>query len=568
VAAVWKYADGSGASALAAVNAAIHLKLTDRADKLIPILQSANKALRKAAINGLKDSDMPDVNTALRKVVDEDPDAALQDLASSILANSSDPTYAAAAQYHALKSKEPTIVLAATKALGSSKLAEAGVQLVSMIGHEDYRVREAAISSLMKRGDFSSLVDQLKSTKFSKEVRAEVAKALRKANDAKAAYQAISHLAVHGTGTDAVEAAEALGNEKPNASFGTLGSALKHAEAPVRRAAAKSLAKLGKPIALSHLAAADLDDKETGQAVREAIRAVYAQQSLDFVMKGTKDTNVMLKRSAVATLGDMVKTASGKRARKKILNALRPLSKASDATIRAAAIRSFEIMAGDDVRADVMRMSEDEAVEVQRAVAHALRAFASPKSTTLLLKYIQSADATVVANAASSIGRLKIKEALNPIIKILGHQSVDVRRAATQALVLLGTTLTERKPLLSFFSERLFDADGKVRLMAIEGLKLVKDARSVTAMGALLQDPLLQVRIATLDAMADTGHKSAVEPIASALEDENKDIRHAALKALVKLKRKEAAALIKAHLLREKDTNLIEVAKKAINQLQ
>ena len=568
IAAVWKYIDSGGAAALAAVNASIHLKFSDRSEKLIPLLQSANKVLRKAAIKGLSESDMPDVNAALRKVVDEDPDAGLQDLASSILAKSSDPTYAAAAQYHALKSKDPSIVLAATKALGSSELKEAGEQLIVMIGHEDYRVREAAISSLLKRRDMPSLVAQLKNEKLSKDIRAEVAKSLRKSGDEKAAYEAIRHLAVEGKGQDAIDAATALGTEKNSATFETLGRALKHTEAPVRRAAAQALAKLGKPVALAHLAAANLEDAETGSTIREAIRGVYAKQSLDFVMKGTKDSNVVLKRAAVATLGDMVKTGSGKRARKKILNTLRPLSKASDATIRAAAIRSFEIMAGDDVRPDVMRLAKDEAVEVQRAVAHALRGFGSPETTTLLLKYITSPDPMVVANAASSIGELKIKEALNPVIKTLGHKSVAVRRSATRALVQLGQMLTERKPLLSFFSERLFDADGKVRLTAIEGLRLVKDARSVTAMGALLQDPLLPVRLATLDAMADTGHQSAVEPVASALEDENKTIRMASIKALVKLKRKEAAALLQAHLLREKDTALIEAAKKAINQLK
>jgi HEAT repeat protein len=80
-------------------------------------------------------------------------------------------------------------------------------------------------------------------------------------------------------------------------------------------------------------------------------------------------------------------------------------------------------------------------------------------------------------------------------------------------------------------------------------------------MGALLLDPLIPVRIATLDAMADTGHVSAVTPIGSALEDEDADIREAAIKALGKLGRTEAKPLLKKYILTEKNVKLVELAK-------
>ena len=102
----------------------------------------------------------------------------------------------------------------------------------------------------------------------------------------------------------------------------------------------------------------------------------------------------------------------------------------------------------------------------------------------------------------------------------------------------------------------------------MQGLRLVKDARTVTALGALLQDPLKTVRVATLDAMADTGHISAIQPIAAQLDDEDKEIKLAALRALKRLGKKEARKPIEKYLSREKDPTLVSLAKSVIKALK
>jgi len=298
-----------------------------------------------------------------------------------------------------------------------------------------------------------------------------------------------------------------------------------------------------------------------------AIRRIYAKQSLKFVLNGTKDFNATLKRCAVATLGEMVKTKEGKRSRKQILDALRRLMKAREAPIRAASADSFFAMAGKDVQPDILTLATDNAVEVKRAVAHALRAFKGPEAVKFLLKYMEETDPFVLANATETLGIFEEKEALQPIINKLNHKKVNVRRAATKALVKLGNNLEQRKPLLSFFSERLFDSDGEVRLTAIEGLLLVKGPQMVILMGPCIQDPLPQVKKAALFAMAATGHPSAVEGISGALEDDDLEIRRAAIDALGKLKRKEAKPVLEAYLTKEKDKGLSAAAKKISRSL-
>ncbi len=566
--AVWSYSEQGGAAALAVIQAAPIVKLPDLDDKMMPLLDSGDVAIRTAALAALEGFDDRAVNTALRKVMDSDPEPRLRDVAAGMLAKSKDERFATAAQYHALRSSDPQVVAAAATGLGKSKQKEATDQLLGVLAHQSDAVRTAAIASLVERGDLKELVAALSDAKLDAGTRLEIARALSAVKDKKARQEGLMYLAVEGKGDDSAVAAAALSDFDDKATYEALGKALTHAEPATRRAAANALAGLGKPAGLAPLAAANVEDGETGADVRAAIRAVYAEQSLDFVLKGTKNDNAVLRREAVATLGTMVKTGAAKRSRKTIVDTLRPLSEAQEPEIRAASARSFGEMGGDDVKGDVLRLAADKAVEVQRAVAHALRSFPGPESVKFLLGYMDEKDPVVLAHAAESLGMLKEKEALNPVIARLNHDDVRVRRAATGALIEIGGTLDKRGPLLSFFSERLFDADADVRLKAVEGLRLVKDPRTVTAMAALIQDPVSEVRRATLMAMADSGHASAVDAISGALDNDDAATRRAAIDALGALGEKQAVPVLEAYAAREKNEELAGRAREVIAKLQ
>ena len=199
--ALWKYTETGGAAALAAVKAGTILGVADLADRLLPLLQSADRQVRQAAIEGLKGKDTPNVNAGLRKVVDDDPESDLRDL-TCILAVSSDAGFAATAQYHALKSKDANIVLKAANALGSSKQKEAKDRLLSIISHDDSRVREAAMKSLLKRGDIDALVTQLNTSKLEKSIAIELARLLSDQKKTSARKDALIFLALNGDGDD------------------------------------------------------------------------------------------------------------------------------------------------------------------------------------------------------------------------------------------------------------------------------------------------------------------------------------------------------------------------------
>ncbi len=569
LAAMWSYVDsGPPPATLAAIGAARGLNLKGLDKKLLPLLESANAEVRAAAIGGLEGEDNRTVNAALRKVMDSDRDPRLRDKAAAILSQSKDPNFAAAAQFHALRSQDPTVVSAAAMSLGKSRSREATQQLLDALGHDSDGVRQAVINSLLERKAYKEMVARLSDAKAAPSVRLEVARALAGSGDKGSFQAALLHLVEHGKGNDSAGAAAKLAEFNDADTFAALGRALKHPEGATRRSAAAALSRMGDTRALELLAAANVQDPESGAAVETAIRSLYASQSLDFVLKSSKDKNPILRRAAVATLGVMVKSKEGKRYRKTIVETLQQLRGDRDPMIRAAVAASFEVMAGKDVRADVQALASDPAVEVKRAVAHALRAYPGPDTTTHLLRFAQDPDPWVVAYSCETLGLLKEQQGLNYIRTHLSHSEVMVRRAATSALVSIGATLEQRAPLLSLFSELLFDKDDEVKLKAIEGLRLVKDGRTVTLMAALIQDPSLKIRKATLKAMAETGEPSAVEAIATALEDSDLTIRKAAIDALVSLKRKEGAPVLQEYAAKESDKSLADAARQAAKTLQ
>lgn len=569
--ATWSWVEsGPPAAALAVVTAAPLLDLKDLDDRLIPILKSEDAALRGAALEGLKGRDSKPVNTAIRAVMDGDKEASLRDTAAGILSASKDPAFATAAQYHALRSADPKVVAAAARGLGESKQKEATDQLVAALGNADQGVRTAVIEALFKRGDFAPLVAALADEKLALDARIEAGRALAEGQDKDAVRKALLFLAVKAKGDVSAGAAAKLAGFDASDTYTALGQALKHPEGETRRAAASALSRLGNPKGLAPLAAADTNDADSGDAMLLAIRTIYANQSLDFVLKATKSGDEVLQRQAVATLGKLVETNAGKGSRKTIVKALEPLAGASDPLIRAAAARSYGSMGGDEVKPQVLKLAADSAIEVKRASAFALRAFPGEDTVKLLLGFTNDDDALLIANSVESLGELKEERALDRVVTHLQHKDVRVRRAATGALVNIGGQMDEgkRKPMLNHFSQLLFDKDADVRLRAVGGLRLVKDPRTVTALAALLKDPVMGVRQATLNAMASTGSASAVEAIATGLEDDESEVRMTAIRAIGNLNQKAGAKVLLDYAKEEKDKTLAAEARKVAGGLK
>ena len=98
-----------------------HYKLVGVEEGLFYLLGLADQNLRRIALNSLKHLDTTQVNQAVRKVMDEDPNRKLKDLAAQILSKSKDAKIAEVAQFHALRSTDAKVVLTALQKLEKGK---------------------------------------------------------------------------------------------------------------------------------------------------------------------------------------------------------------------------------------------------------------------------------------------------------------------------------------------------------------------------------------------------------------------------------------------------------------
>lgn len=569
--ALWQLLDSpSEATAQAALRAAGLLQVKDREAKALPKLGSVSTQLRSAALDALVGVDSPKANAAVRKVMEGDAETALRDKAAAVLSKSSDPAFAVAAQFHALKSADAEVAKTAAEALGESKVKEAGEVLVQTLGHAQASVREAAVQSLAKRGDVKALTAALEDAKLAEDTRTAAAVALSGLDDKSAKVRGLAWLAANGQPEAARGAVEVLARLDQPETYPALGGGVKHKEEGVRGAAVAALVKLGKAAGLGPLAQALGSHADTDEAIEQAMQQIYSQQDVDLVLKDTKHKEPAQRKAAVGALGALSKSAAGQRHKQAILETLNGLYRSEDAQVRAAVARSYGDLDAKQAVENLRALSKDDAVEVQRAVAWALGQVPGEETQATLLGYVGKEDAGLKANALRSLGVLKLRAGLDPAVQHLKHDDVRVRRAATQALAQIGETLEpeQRRPMLSYFSEQVFDSDAQVRLGAVAGLGLLKDSRTVTAMASLLQDQNVEVRIATLAAIAKTQDATAGEALATGLDDDLPRVRAAAAKALGDLGNPGGVKRLELLLEREKDTTVIEAAKAAIAQLK
>ncbi len=110
-----------------------------------------------------------------------------------------------------------------------------------------------------------------------------------------------------------------------------------------------------------------------------------------------------------------------------------------------------------------------------------------PSAALALIHLLRDVRWFVVRNAAELLGELNAREADQELINALRHPDPRVRRAATFALIKLGTPRA-----MHTIVQALQDAESTVRLKAAIGLGAVKDARTVPALLAALdreEDP-------------------------------------------------------------------------------
>ena len=174
----------------------------------------------------------------------------------------------------------------------------------------------------------------------------------------------------------------------------------------------------------------------------------------------------------------------------------------------------------------------------------------------------------VVRNAAELLGEIAAPRAEEPLMDLLRHADDRVRRAATNALLKLGTP-----EALKRVYEAVNDASPEVRMQVAASLSARKDNRTSSMLIRAIEDEQdADVQMAMIAALGRVGTAEAVqklvrmaEPQGRLFKKKDSAVRVAAVQALGDVKSPAALNALKA-LVDDKDREVRETASRALTQ--
>jgi len=161
------------------------------------------------------------------------------------------------------------------------------------------------------------------------------------------------------------------------------------------------------------------------------------------------------------------------------------LTSHADRTTRAVAIDALgRLRDARGAAALIAVLQRDAETANQAAAAKALGDVRDPSATPALLEAVQDAsrDARVRLNAADAIGSIKSPEAVEPLTKLTGEESMGVRRAVIRTLGEIGGA-----PALAHLLTLLQGDDMETSMMAGDALVRLGDGSAVATMRAVAE---------------------------------------------------------------------------------
>lgn len=289
-----------------------------------------------------------------------------------------------------------------------------------------------------------------------------------------------------------------------------MGGVLNAAEGTApKKVSVKSLNAQAKTILNSSLI--DKSPKIRTHAIEVAVKT-RQKDALPVIAKLTKDPSVPSRFAAVTALGDLKSTEHEELIRKSL---------------------------------------NDSNVNVRIAAAYSLVKLGQSKYEGPLLAAAKSADQTVRANAALLIGKLGKKKHLPLLHEVLNMEDSEtkVRMQAVESIARLGDEEMYRSKLWALQISKFADD----RVMGIRGMGALNTAESRAAIATMLQDDIVEVRLAAAEQLAQLGDDSGEREVYSYFQT-NPDMNKAdiatgmAILAIGNLKSKRLNAYLPAAL--------------------
>jgi len=552
---------------LTAIRALPLMKLTDWEKLVLPALKHPDDKVRLGALEALDGNESEEVLAAIGDVMDKDKEAAVGQKAAEVLGKSKNKKYAVFAMYYQMRGNDEAAGIKAIDEILKMKEPSAATELVKAARGPRDAIALRAIEALGGLGAVGELKPLFTDAKLALERRLAAAAQVKGLPDADARFAALAFIATDGKPADANAAIDELARLTDPAPRAKIEAALDHKASEVRRHAGEVLTGLKDPASLKALAKAAETYKEDEEALQTSASIIMGNLALNDILGYTTNKNIILRRVCYESLGNKVKGGGNKR----VLDVLGQGIKDKDDGIRASAAKGLLAFTDDAALKLLLDAGADKSAPVRRNVARALANWPAGKATgrDLLVTYITDADGSVIEAAVDTLRGRKETETFDQILalyKVNRHPDPEVRGAVLKAIHELANE-KQKQTVIGALSGAVYDADKRVKFLAITLLGAYDNAAAVTGLASLINDPAEDLRIASLGALGSTRSTDAVELIVSVASDPKKTVRIAAVEALGENGRPAAADALKKIMAVERDVDVLKAAKAALKKI-
>jgi HEAT repeat protein len=301
-------------------------------------------------------------------------------------------------------------------------------------------------------------------------------------------------------------AIEALGKIGSPLALDTLSAALKEGNSRIiTKAAAHALQKMGAcasnhliPIALSEEYAAGEAGKLAAESIREARDSSLAPK----LIAGLGDKNPYVRANAAKALGGMDFPT--------VPLALAVALEEESALVRAEAAEAFgKLRVPPPDFSPLINALNDPSPEVRRNIALAMGELRDSRATPALIGALKDEDAQVVLAACEAFTKIRSRNAVRQLSKLLNGTNADFRDAAAEALKEIG------EPAAKTFVAALREGDEELRAISAKALGKIGCHYGISALIASLNDESPKVRAAAAEALGEINSSSSLGKKAS-----------------------------------------------------